>query len=103
MREPLPLYCAASGAYAAAANAGRDPVAAGRKAWTSEWRFDREDREPEHQLVLGGVRSFDDVLAESPRPEDQGDGWDATEATRFGRFARRLWDGLLSCESVTGT
>ena len=38
--------------------------AAARKAWTSEWDFDREDRELEHQLVLGGVHPFDGLPAD---------------------------------------
>jgi exodeoxyribonuclease V gamma subunit len=100
MREPLPLYCATSAAYAAAAAGGGDPVAAGRKAWTSEWNFPREDAELEHQLVLGGVRTFEDRLQERARPDEAGDGWDAVEASRLGRCARRLWDGLLAHEDV---
>ena len=63
MREPLPLYCATSAAYAEAARSGGDPVAAGRSAWESSWNFDREDKEPEHLLVLGGVQSFEQLLA----------------------------------------
>ena len=56
MCEPLPLYCKTSAAYAEAAVAGRDPVAAARREWTSEWKFAKEDAELEHQLVLGGIR-----------------------------------------------
>jgi len=102
MRAPLPLYCATSAAYVAAALAGGDAVAAGHNAWTTDWMYDREDREPEHQLVLGGQRTFDEVLVEPPRADEQGEGWEASETSRFGRCARRLWDGLLSCEEVSG-
>ena len=63
MREPPPLSCNASAAYAAAARAGGDPVAAGRGAWESAYTFDREDRDPEHQLVLGGVLTFAELFA----------------------------------------
>ena len=102
MREPLPLYCKTSAAYADAAAAGADAVAAGRKAvGRPSWNFDQGGPEPEHQLVLGGVRTFDELLGEPPRADEQGDGWDADETTRFGRYARRLWDGLLACEEVT--
>jgi len=101
MREPLPLYCATSAAYAQTSAAGRDAAAAGRKAWTSEWNFDREDSELEHRLVLGAVLSFDDLLAEPPRPDEAGEGWALSEATRLGRVARRMWDGLLACEELT--
>ncbi|MEO7837061.1 MAG: exodeoxyribonuclease V subunit gamma [Acidimicrobiales bacterium] len=102
MCEPLPLYCATSGAYAAAIAAGRSPeaaAAAGAGAWTSG-KIDKEDKDPAHVLVLGGVRSFSDVLDAPPGHLEQGGGWAADEPTRFGRSARRLWDGLVSCEHV---
>ncbi|HEV2786897.1 MAG TPA: exodeoxyribonuclease V subunit gamma [Solirubrobacteraceae bacterium] len=101
MREPLPLYCSASAAYAEAAAAGRSGAAAAREAWTSTWNFDREDKELEHQLVLGGVLALDDLLAQAPRADEAGDGWNMSEETRLGRCARRLWDGLLAIEAVT--
>jgi exodeoxyribonuclease V gamma subunit len=100
MREPPPLACLSSAAYAAAARAGRDPVVAGREAWESAYTFDREDREPEHQLVLGGVRTFAELLSERARADEQGQWWDPDEPRRFGRWARRLWDGLLQSEEV---
>ncbi|MGI8781993.1 MAG: exodeoxyribonuclease V subunit gamma [Solirubrobacteraceae bacterium] len=98
MREPPPLACMASAAYA---SAGTNAAAAGREAWESGFAFDKEDREPEHQLVLGGVRTFAELNEEPPRPDERGDGWDEREVTRFGRYARRLWDGLLAHEEVT--
>jgi exodeoxyribonuclease V gamma subunit len=101
MREPLPLYCLTSAAYAQAAQTGEDPVAAGRKAWTSPWNYDKEDKEPDHQLVLGGVRTFDELLAEPPRSDERGRGWEMSERTRLGRYALRMWRGLLACERVT--
>jgi exodeoxyribonuclease V gamma subunit len=101
MREPLPLYCLSSAAYAEATLAGRDPVAAGRQAWTSGWLFDKEDRELEHQLVLGGVRVFDELLAEPPATGEQGPDWEMSETTRLGRWARRMWDGLLQAEELS--
>ncbi|HEV7805206.1 MAG TPA: exodeoxyribonuclease V subunit gamma [Solirubrobacteraceae bacterium] len=96
MREPLPLYCATSAAYAAAA--GHDAATAAGDAWTSEYDFDKEDREPEHRLVLNGVLAIKDLLQERSRPDEQGDGWDPAESTRLGRLAHRMWDGLLACE-----
>ena len=63
MREPLPLYCLTSAAHAEAVSVDRNPITAARKAWTSEWNFDREDRELEHQLVLGGILTFDALPA----------------------------------------
>jgi exodeoxyribonuclease V gamma subunit len=101
MREPLPLYCATSAAYAEAARRGDDPVAAATEEWKSPWSFDKEDREPEHLLVLAGERSFAELLDESPCADESGPGWHASERTRLGRLARRLWDGLLAIEEVT--
>ncbi len=100
MREALPIACLSSAAYAAAARRGADPVAAARGAWESTWSFDREDREPDHLLVLGGERTIEHLLAAAPRGDEAGDGWDMTETTRFGRYARRLWDELLALEEV---
>jgi exodeoxyribonuclease V gamma subunit len=98
MREPLPLYCATSAAYAEAVAAGDDPVKAARREWLSDWTFDKEDRDAEHQLVLGGVRSLDELLAEPPR-DDEG-GWDIADERRLGRLALRLWSGLLASEEL---
>ena len=50
--------------------------------------------------MLGGVRTFAELLEQPPRADEQGDGWDPGERTRFGRYARRMWDGLLSCEEA---
>ena len=100
MREPLPLACMTSAAYAAATHAGADADKAARAAWESGWKFPNEDADLEHQLALGGILSFDELTEEPPRPDEQGDGWDDTETTRFGRYSVRLWDGLLQTEAV---
>jgi exodeoxyribonuclease V gamma subunit len=96
MREPLPLYCSTSAAYAVAFAAGGDPVAAARAEWSGS-RFSPENDEAEHQLVLGGVHSLDDLLTEPPRA---GEDWEITEPTRLGRLAVRLWSGLLAREEL---
>jgi exodeoxyribonuclease V gamma subunit len=101
LREPPPLACRTSAAYAAAAATGGDAVKAGRDAWESAFTYAKEDAEPEHELVLGGRRTFAELLADPPRPDEEGDGWRAAETTRFGRHARRLWDGLLAVEELT--
>ncbi len=101
MREPLPLYCLTSAAYAEAAVAGGEPLTAARGAWTSEWKFDKEDRDLEHQLVLGGVLALDQLSGEPPRPDETGPGWQDAETTRLGRYARRMWDELLAREQLT--
>jgi exodeoxyribonuclease V gamma subunit len=100
MREPLPLACAASAAYAAAARDGRNAVAAGEREWESGWKFPKEDADLEHQLAFGGVLTFAELLDEPPRADEAGDGWEASETTRFGRLSRRLWDGLLAGERL---
>jgi hypothetical protein len=41
------------------------------------------------------VRSFDELLAEPPRPDER---WHDAETTRFGQLARRLWGGVSQCE-----
>ena len=63
LREPLPLGCLSSAAYARAERRAEDPVAAGRREWESTYAWDREDRDPEHQLAFGGVLAFDELLA----------------------------------------
>ncbi|MCA1657271.1 MAG: hypothetical protein LC713_06130, partial [Actinobacteria bacterium] len=101
MCEPLSLYCATSAAYAEAVKTGADQVKASSEAWTSKYNFDKEDTELEHQLVLGGVLTIEELLDERPRADEHGAGWDITDASRLGRYARRMWDGLLACEQVT--
>ena len=101
LREPLPLACLASAAYARAARDGKDGVRGARAKWQSGFRPDGEDEQPEHRLVHNGALAFDELLAQRPRADESGDGWDAGETTRFGRYARRLWDPLLEHEAVS--
>jgi exodeoxyribonuclease V gamma subunit len=98
MREPLPLACEASAAYAQAAVAGGNAEAAARAVWTSGFGYDKEDRQPEHLLVYGGVLDLSDLGRQPPRPDEA---WSAGETSRFGQYARRLWDGLLALEIVS--
>ncbi|HEY7077931.1 MAG TPA: hypothetical protein VH418_21285, partial [Solirubrobacteraceae bacterium] len=76
MREPLPLFCKTSAAFA------QHGAQAAAGEWTSGWSFAREDQDAEHRLVLGGVVAFE---ALDPR---------------FAQFARRLWDPLLAREQA---
>jgi hypothetical protein len=98
MREALPIYCKTSAAWAGEPPARRQQRAC--KEWESEFRIPRENAEPEHLLVLGGKLPFERLLDELPRSDEAGIGWDLEEATRFGRYARRLWGGLLEREQV---
>ncbi|MDP8960445.1 MAG: exodeoxyribonuclease V subunit gamma, partial [Actinomycetota bacterium] len=102
MREPLPLYCETSAAYAEAVRAGHDePLAAAAESWaTGRQRWPNEDLHPEHVLVHGGVLAFDALCGPVPREDEQGEGWPHDESTRFGRYARRLWDALLAVEEI---
>ncbi len=100
MREPLPLFCLTSAAYAAAARNGQDPVVAAAGEWESEWNFDHEDRDPEHQLALGGQLAFAELMEPAPRADESGEGWSPTEGSRLGRYAVRLWEDLLAVEEV---
>ncbi len=101
MSELVPLACQASAAYAYAAGRGEDPIAAALAAWETTFGYDKEDREPEHLLAYGGALPFATLTAEAPRADERGGGWPESEDTRFGRYARRLWDGLLTHEELS--
>ncbi|MBV9804240.1 MAG: exodeoxyribonuclease V subunit gamma, partial [Solirubrobacterales bacterium] len=101
MREPLPLACETSAAYAHAVVTGQDAVAAARAAWETAFRYEKEDRQPEHVLAYGDVLPLARLLSERPRDDESGPGWAAEEETRFGRYAGRLWRGLLAVEELS--
>jgi exodeoxyribonuclease V gamma subunit len=91
MREPVPISCDASAAYA------QDGVPAADRAWTSTFDYSKEDRQPEHVLVFGGELPLPELLAPGPRDDES---WYQHEPSRFGAYARRLWDGLLAREEI---
>jgi len=102
MCEPLPLYTKTSAAWAAARAAGDDPGHAAAGCWESNFNFDQEDKDAEHRLVLGDTLSFAAMVERSGPPHD-GDGAKLVvppERSRFGLYARRLWDGLLEHEEI---
>ena len=106
MREALPLYGKTSAAFAEALDEAT-AVDEARFQWESGWSkssgwIAREDAEPEHELVLGGRVPFDQLLEDVPLDDEQGPGWDGSEPTRFGRYARRLWQPLLLAEQPGG-
>ncbi len=98
LREPPPLACATSAAYARATDDGRPNLYPVRKAWESEWRFDREDKELEHVQLLGGVLRLEELLAQPPNAEETA--WGTGQPSRFGAWALRLWSGLLAHEEL---
>jgi exodeoxyribonuclease V gamma subunit len=97
MREPLPLYCATSAAWAAAPS-DSDPRGPARQAWYSSdgSTVPGEDADPYHRIVLGGAVPFDDLLVMPPAEDEQGPGWASDERSRFARLARRLWNPVLA-------
>jgi exodeoxyribonuclease V gamma subunit len=96
MREPLPLYPKTSAAYARVARAGGNPVPPARREWTSTYDRRREQDDADIAQVLGARASLESVLAEEPRPDEEGPGWPAGERSRFGRYALRLWGPVLA-------
>lgn len=84
MREPVPIACLTSAAYAEAEHRGRDAARAAAGEWETAWDHPREDREPEHELVFGGILAFEALRA---RPG-------------FADCARQLWAGLLAWEEL---
>jgi exodeoxyribonuclease V gamma subunit len=100
MCEPLPLYCRTSAAWATAVAEGKDPERAAAGSWASEYRFDKEDKDAEHALVLGEGLAFQAMVecSGAARPDEAE--WDPSQSTRFGLYARRIWDGLLAHEQI---
>ncbi|HEY2438853.1 MAG TPA: exodeoxyribonuclease V subunit gamma [Solirubrobacteraceae bacterium] len=101
MREPVPVFCRTSEAYASAAHRGQDAAPAAAAEWESTWNYDHEDRDLEHRMVLGGVLQFAEILELAPAAGEDGEGWPPGEGSRFGRYARRLWAGLLEREELS--
>ncbi len=77
-----------------------EPSRAAAAEWVSGYNFPKEDKEPEHVLVLGGALPFRAVLEGSGAPHPGEGPWAPTEPTRFGVYAQRLWGGLLDHEEI---
>jgi exodeoxyribonuclease V gamma subunit len=84
LREPLPIACKSSAAYAEALHAGSDAVKVATGEWDGPWNFAGEGEDLEHQLAFGGILPFDELLG----------------STAFDAYARRLWDDVLAWEQV---
>ncbi len=103
MREPLPLYCETSAAWASARRLDQDCHKRAAEAWEPRYGSPfAEASSPEHVTVLGEETTFDDVFREPPAPGEDGPGWPVEEDSRFGRLAMRLWAPLLSEERLNG-
>ena len=73
------------------------PRGRGHRSGTTEWSFDTEDREPEHQLVLGGVLTLlEELLEIAPAAGESGDGWTRPTSRR----ASDGWPG--GCGTAAG-
>ncbi len=92
MRAPVPLFTKTSAAYVEGGER------AAKDAWESTFDWDREDRDAEHVRLHDGTPTFADIHRPPPQADEHGPEWDATEPTRFGRYARRLWAPLLDLE-----
>ena len=103
MREPLPLVLQdLRGVRVGGRGRSR------RRGRRGEPRMDvdvattaRRTANPSISCVLGGVLPFDGAARGAAARGRAGAGWELTETTRLGRYARRLWDGLLACEELT--
>ena len=101
MREPLPLYCKHLGRLRRGGRGRQGRTGCSRQA--NGLRLELHEggtRTPSTVLVLGGTRTVDELFAEPPRDDEQGDGWAVDEPSRAGRYARRLWDGLLAARGA---
>jgi exodeoxyribonuclease V gamma subunit len=83
-REPLPIACKSSAAYAEALHTGGDAVKAATGEWDGPWNYAGEGEDLEHQLAFGGILPFGELLG----------------STAFDAYARRLWDDVLAWEQV---
>jgi exodeoxyribonuclease V gamma subunit len=102
LREPLPIAPATSAAYAAAARTGdaASAAAAAEREWQSGFNRPREDAEPEHVRAFGAELTLAQLMELPPSPDESGAGWPVDERSRFGRYARRLWEPLLNVEEL---
>jgi exodeoxyribonuclease V gamma subunit len=102
MREPLPLYCKTSAAYAKARESGADDADdIAKKTWeTTQRERTNEDKDAEHVFVLGEVSYKQLVELSGPADEDGLTRCAPPETSRFGLYARLLWAGLLEHETL---
>jgi exodeoxyribonuclease V gamma subunit len=98
LREPLPLGCDTACAYTAALSGGMEAaMAAATKAWTSEYNFPKEDRDPEHEFAFGRALAFEELWTWARPAADEAD-WAPGVPSRFAALATRLWEGPLQWE-----
>jgi exodeoxyribonuclease V gamma subunit len=98
LRFPLPLPVDTATAWALEAWRGRGPDAclrAARRAWTSEFSFDKEDRQEENVTVWGAGEPVERLVRWEP-PTTLPPG----VPTTFEALVRRVWEPLLGVYRV---
>ncbi|MGH9028095.1 MAG: exodeoxyribonuclease V subunit gamma, partial [Acidimicrobiales bacterium] len=102
LREPLPLYCETSAAWATAEAKDEDPSEAARRKWKTDYGalVPNEDGDASHVRVLGADAPFESLLAAPPGADESGPGW-ADDSCRLAVLAQRMWDPILEHERVT--
>ena len=100
LREPLPLYCDTSAAWAEAAAEQRDPQRAARGRWETKFgsMVPGEDQDVCHVEVLGAPVSLGSLLENPPAAGETGPGW-RKGPSRLEVLAHRLWDPILEHET----
>ena len=93
LREPLPLFARTSPAWGIAVRNGKDAEYAAQSAWRGSDAYPGERSDPAHVKVFGRDAELDRLVGVPHADEDWSD-----EPTRFGRYARRVWDPLLAVE-----
>ncbi len=104
MREPLPLACDDVGRLRAGGGGRRGPRARrGRRPRRLGDRVPLRQGGPPARAPAGLRRCGSaGPPARGGAPERRArTGWDETETTRFGRYALRLWRGLLAAEELS--
>ena len=100
MREPLPIYCDTSAAWAEACRQGGDPLEASTGTWKSAYEFAARGRGAGTRDGPRWGTGLRRVCCGTRRARTKRPGWEESEVTRFGRLARRLWDGMLDHEQM---
>ena len=104
MREPLPIFCKTSAAYAADRALGKEAseaALAARKEWESGTDWDKENRAKEQLFLLGEELSLPEMLTRTGVPASaEGEELDPSEPHRFGVYSRLVWDGVLAFERL---
>ncbi|ABS02480.1 exodeoxyribonuclease V subunit gamma [Kineococcus radiotolerans] len=98
LRFPLPLPVDTAAAWAQEAWRGRAPDAclrAARRAWTSDFSFDKEDRQEENVTVWGAERPVEHLVRWEP-PTTLPPG----VPTTFEGLVRRVWEPLLGVQRM---